>query len=357
MTIPARLHFCWIGTSLPWAYGFALLSAAQHSGMAEITLHHTDPLDDGTVLRALQATPGLRLSRTDPLACLARAGHALGLGDALARLYAGLDAPVMRADVLRAAILFLHGGIYLDLDTVTLAPLSPLTHARQFVGCERVVWPQAVRRSRSPLVLARPLALDLLRKALRRAPGGWRAFRGVEGLYFRTVNNAAMGAEAGSELPARLLRAMAALPPDRLTQRTALGPALLQDLLARHGTDGLTLHEPRVFSPLPPEISEHWFRRARRVRLGEALSPDTRVVHWYASVRTRALVAAITPEYVLAHRDRQLYSALVASCVPNLAALCGADSKAGLGPDPPGGSPLDRLYSSIGFQRPAFGGV
>ena len=323
VTIPARLHFCWVGTGLPWAYGFAVLSAAARGGMAGITLHHTDPLDDGPVTRAVRAAPGVRLSRTDPPDCLARAGQALGLGDALAQLYGRLDAPVMRADILRAAILHLHGGIYLDLDTVTVASLRPLTQARQFVGCEVIVWPQAVRRSRSPAVLARALALDLLRKALRRAPGGWRAFRGVEGLYFRGVNNAVMGAEAGSELPARLLRAMAALPPGRLAQRTALGPALLQALVAGHGIGDLTVHDPHVFYPLAPEISGHWFRTARTARLDEALCADTRVVHWYASVRTGALVARITPEYVLAHRDRQLYSALVCRCVPDLASLCG----------------------------------
>ncbi len=324
MTIPARLHFCWIGTSLPWAYVFAVLSAAERSGMPEIILHHTDPLDDGDAVRALQAAPGVRLSLTDPLACLSEAGHELGLGDRLGRLYRSLDEPVMRSDVLRAAILYLQGGIYLDLDTVTVAPLHPLTQARQFVGCEFIVWPQAVRRSRSPTVLARPLSLDVLRKALRRMPGGWRTFRRVERLYFRGVNNAVMGAGAGSELPARLLRAMAALPPGWRTHRTALGPALLQDLISSHGADELTIHDPSVFSPLPPEISEHWFRTTRTVRLGEALSPDTRVVHWYASVRTRALVARITPASVLAHRDRQLYSALVSSCVGNLAALCRA---------------------------------
>ena len=45
MTIPARAHFCWIGTRLPWAYAFAVLSAAERSELPEIVLHHTDVLD------------------------------------------------------------------------------------------------------------------------------------------------------------------------------------------------------------------------------------------------------------------------------------------------------------------------
>ena len=73
-----------------------------------------------------------------------------------------------------------------------------------------------------------------------------------------------------------------------------------------------------MFYPLAPEISEHWFRTVRVVRLNEVLSADTRVAHWYASVRTRPLVAQISPRYVREHRGRQLYSALVCSCIREL---------------------------------------
>ena len=57
---------------------------------------------------------------------------------------------------------------------------------------------------------------------------------------------------------------------------------------------------------------------SRRVRLEAVLSPETRVVHWYASVRSRAKVAAIDPSYVRKHRERQLYSALVCACIRDL---------------------------------------
>ena len=316
MTIPARLHFCWIGGSLPWACAFAVLSAAARGGMDEVVLHHVDPLDEDDALCAVRRAPGVRLERVDPAACLGEAGRALGLGERLVRLQAGLGDPAMRADVLRAAILHLHGGIYLDLDTLTVASLRPLTAARQFVGSERIVWPQRVRESRSPVLLARHGMLDLARKALRRAPGGWRAFRAIEAAYPCAVNNAAMGAEAGSALTGACLRAMADVPEARLAQRTALGPALLQGVVP--GLDDLVVHAPRMFSPLPPEISEHWFRVGGPVRLDRALPAETRVAHWYASVRTRALAARISPASVGENRDRQLYSALAADCVPGL---------------------------------------
>jgi len=318
MTIPARVHFCWIGTRLPWAYVFAILSAAERSGLPEVILHHTDTLEEGAEMRALSDAVGVTLHRIDPVACLMRAGDELGIGDRLAAVYAKLHSPTMRTDMLRAAILFQQGGIYIDLDTVTVSSLLPLLDAVQFVGCEYIVWPHLVRASRSPARWARSLALDLLRKAMRRMTDGWENFRRIEKLYYRGINNAVMGAEPNSPLFAHYLRAMLTVPPDRLQQAYALGPDLLQDVVGPDRRDDLIIHDPRVFYPLPPEISEHWFRTRDKVRLDAVLSPETRIVHWYASVRTKSRVALITPAYVRENRRHQLYSALVCSYVSNL---------------------------------------
>lgn len=303
---------------MPWPYVFGVLSAAERSGLEEIVLHHTDALDDDARRRALERCPRVRLARLDPIACLTDAGQALGAGEGLAAIYRAVDSPAIRVDILRAAILYLSGGVYLDLDTVTTASLLPLLGTAHFVGCERIVWPHFVRRSRSPVVWSRALALDLLRNVLRRAPRGWQMFRRVERFYHRGINNAVMGAEANSRLCAAYLRAMLAVPPERHAKLYALGPDLLQDVVDHFPGDDLTVADPHVFYPLPPEISEHWFRVTRHVRLEAVLPAQTRVVHWYASVRTRSRVAAMDPRYVREHRHRQLYSALVWSCIRNL---------------------------------------
>ncbi len=311
MTIPALGHSVWIGPRLPWAYAFAVLSAARQGGLDEIVLHHTDELADDAPVRSLAREPGVRLARTDPIARLLEAGAALGTGEALADLYRRLPGPVARADLLRAAILYLEGGVYLDLDTVTTASLLSLLSARAFVGSEFIVWPLAVRNSRSPLVWARHLGLDLARKAMRRMPDGWRAFRKVENHYFRGINNAVMGCAAGDAFFAKYLGAMLALPRESQGRPYALGPDLLQELAGAGSRDGLVVHAPGVFYPLGPEISAHWFRFHRRVDLSSALRPETRIVHWYASVGGTPPVADITPDYVRRNRERQLYSALV----------------------------------------------
>jgi hypothetical protein len=311
LSIPAKLHFCWIGTNLPWAYVFAILSAEENSDLPDIFLHHTDKLEKSAAFEAWEKRSRIHFSRLDTQNLLLTVGTMLGVGSDLHALCARLKNPVAQADVLRAALLYAEGGIYLDLDTVTVASLRPLLEAEQFIGNEHIVWPKEARSSAAPALLARHLGLDIIRKFLKVFPNGWKGFRRMEKYYILGVNNAVMGCEAGSSFMADYLKAMLDLPRERQGERYALGPQLLQDVVERHGSRTLTVHKPGVFYPLPPEISEHWFRRVRQPQFSKVLSPDTRVVHWYASVRTRRLVGEISPPYVVHHRERQLYSALV----------------------------------------------
>jgi len=309
-TITPCIHFCWIGPRLPWVYAFAVLSAARNGGIADVVLHHVDALEDDAVTRAIATEPGVRLQRLEPNRLLANSAAVLGIGSELQACYERLTQPAAKADLLRAAILYLDGGIYLDLDTVTVASLQPLLGPEPFVGSEYIVWPAAVRRSRAPLRWLRALTLDLVRKALRRTPAGWRWFRHVERWYFCGVNNAVMGAPPASPLFAAYLRQIAAMPAETQRIPYAIGPDLLQGLVD-DGRHRCRIEPPTVFYPLPPEISEHWFRPRRGVARVTATSAATRVVHWYASVRTKGRIAGISPASIHAQRERQLYSALV----------------------------------------------
>ena len=218
--------------------------------MDSVTLHHTDTLESGAALRSLEHEPRVLLSRIDPLGLLREVGGMLGLEDRLAGLYGRLASPVMQSDLLRAAILYRQGGIYLDLDTVTVASLRPLLETGPFVGSEFIVWPRAARHSRSPAVWARHLSLDALRRAsLRAMPRGWKGFRRVERFYVRGLNNAAMGACARAGLFSDYLHAMLAVPPARLSEAYALGPDLLAEVVARHARGALAIHDPAVFHP------------------------------------------------------------------------------------------------------------
>lgn len=302
--IPPIAHFIWFGTRLPWVHALAIRSAALRGEFEQVVLHHADDLSHTPVWSELQSLPGFTARRIDAPALLDPHG--------LAAIYAELDAPAARANVLRAAILGSVGGVYLDLDTLTLASLAPLRHScGAFVGEERVVWPAVVRRSRRPLVHAAGLARAGVRELCRVAPRGFERFRAIEHHYPRAANNAVLAATPGHAFVERLLEGMRAVPAARRRVRFALGTHLLQDTLAQRREPDLCVLPPPVFYPLGPEISHHWFRLRRTLpALDSVLARDTLVVHWYASVRTQHLVPRIDADYVRGHADRQLFSAL-----------------------------------------------
>jgi hypothetical protein len=302
--IPPVAHFVWLGRELPWAYALAIISAARRGGFARVVVHHTDVPDGGTGWRDAAREPRVELARLDPTACLRRVA---GLGDRLLDVYRSLSAPAARSNVLRAAILHEQGGVYLDTDTITLARLCPLREASAFCGLEHVVLPRAVRASRSPRVWAGVAVRSAVREVLRRVPAGYRVFAKVSDRFALAANNAVLGAEPGHPLVQALLRGMVATPRELWHVRFALGTHLLQATIDAH-REAIVLHPPDVFYPLAPEISAHWFRLRSQSDLGEVVSPATRVIHWYASVRTRAIVPRIDATYVREHRARQLFS-------------------------------------------------
>ena len=57
---------------------------------------------------------------------------------------------------MRLAILYAEGGVYLDIDTVTVRSLRDLcAEAAAFCGEERIVFPASVRRSWVPIAKIR----------------------------------------------------------------------------------------------------------------------------------------------------------------------------------------------------------
>ncbi|MFO8072607.1 MAG: glycosyltransferase [Polyangia bacterium] len=307
--IPAIAHFVWFGSSFPWLYGLALRAAVERGGFERAVLHHQDSLEGEPGWEQARADDRIEPRRLDPERALLGSGPR---GEELVVLYRRLEQPAARSNMVRAAILAAEGGVYMDTDVVCVRSFGPLLDAGVFCGEERIALPAEVRRSRSPAVWAGAAARLAVRDLLRRAPAGWRAFGRLEGLYPAAVNNAVLGARPGHPLVAELLERMVEMPPRRQTVRFALGTGLLQDLVRERGAEeDLRVHRPDLFYPLPPEISEHWFRIGGRPRLEEALTPRTVAVHWYASVRTRQLLPRIDERYVRRHSDRQLLAALL----------------------------------------------
>jgi len=304
---PATAHFVWFGEDLPWVYGLALRSAALRGGFDRVVLHHERVLSQSSGFAALTEIPGVETRVLDEAALL----EACPDGPALVDVYRELSHPAARSNLVRIAVLFGEGGVYLDTDTITVRSFDDLREPGvALCGQERVVYPAGVRGARDPRVRAAAFVRRSARALLREVPGGWRAFRHIERYYPAAVNNAVLGAPPRHPFISRLLGAALEVPPERRKVRFALGTHLLQQVVEEwRGRPGLAVHVPAVFYPLGPEISAHWFRIGT-APLDEVLRPETRLVHWYASVRTRDLVPRIDAHYVEANAGRQLFSAL-----------------------------------------------
>src|SRR5262245_27933166 len=118
--IPSLAHFIWLGRRLPWLNALSPKTCALHGGFERSLLHHTDDIEKKDLLE-LAGVPGLELVRVVPEGLLEGAA-----GPRLVDIYRELEKPAAKANVLRIALLSSQGGVYLDMDTVTIASLSPL---------------------------------------------------------------------------------------------------------------------------------------------------------------------------------------------------------------------------------------
>ncbi|MGF1510328.1 MAG: glycosyltransferase [Myxococcota bacterium] len=309
--IPPFAHFIWFGPRFPWVNAWAIRSAVVRGGFDRVVLHHDSDLGGQAPFDELLGLSKFEARQLRPRELFEVAG---ARRDALIQIYDSLEKPNARANMVRAAILAREGGVYLDTDTITVRSLDALRRASGFCGEERVVLPVRELTDRRAHQILKRWALMGLREVCRRQSGGWRSFRRFEAWYPTAVNNAVLGAEAQHPFILRLLSAMAEVPEPRRRMSYALGTHLLQQQLSSHeesaSREGWVIHPPPVFYPIGPEVSQHWFR-LNGVYLKEILTDETTVVHWYQSVRTKDLVRGIDPDYVRAHADRQMFSALV----------------------------------------------
>jgi hypothetical protein len=320
--IPPLAHFVWFGSQFPWVYHLAIRSAIQRGGFQQVVLHHADDLRRSAQWDELQAVPRFEARRLRPEELLEQVR-----GGQLVDVYRDLQEPAARANLVRVALLYLEGGTFLDVDTVTLRSFAPLLErGGAFCGQEHITRPYAVLADPSLALRLSTLLRRAVRSALRETPGGWRAFRRIEALYPAAVNNAVMGSEAQHPFLEMVVQNMLRLSPERRRTRYALGTHLLQQTVDRFVGTGLWILPPQVFYPLGPEISLHWFRLGRSAPIAEVVQAETILVHWYASVRTRAIVPAIDAGYVRAHARVQLFSALA---LPFVEAWTGPAADAG----------------------------
>jgi hypothetical protein len=305
--IPSIAHFVWYGTKLPYLHALAVRSAATHGGFDSVRLHAADPLDDVPHVRRLNDLPNFELIALDDRALCEEAG-----GPQLVDVLGAVTSPVARSNIVRTALVYRDGGVYLDMDTLTIRPFDEArSRAPGFLGEEIIVFPGKVAASRDPRVQAKAYAKTAVRDVFRRLPRGYRYFPRIARHYPRAVNQAVIAGVPRHPFWAECLTAMTLIPQSRQTKQFALGTRLVQSVYEQYGGDDLHVFPPPVFFPLPPEISAHWFRLYRNgVDPMEVLDPSTCTVHWYASVRAKKFIASANEAELRRLAGQQLFAAL-----------------------------------------------
>jgi hypothetical protein len=270
----------------------AVESAICADPAAVITIHVLGSLPCSDDFAATIELPGVAFERIDinVLFDFTEAG-----ATAYRRLLASIPArsPAAVSNLVRYAILYRFGGVYLDFDVIVLRPVSDPQVIGAFVGIEQVwrhnerrvtqglsaatlpssagwglVW--AVRRADSKLTGGRLRLADRSRDLDR----SWTTMK---------MNNAVIGAPPMSPFIGQLLdRALDVNP----TTRFALGPTLV-DYVARARRDVTILPRSRFYA-VPPSESYRFFED-RTLRL----PAESQLIH-YVSSNHRALLSTIT---------------------------------------------------------------
>jgi hypothetical protein len=312
--IPNIAHFIWIGENFHWIYGLSVRSAAISGGFDKIILHHSHDISIASGYSLLDI-PNIELRSLDPELILRKVDR---LSRELIEVYHKLKDPAAQSNVIRAAILALEGGVYLDTDTLTVRSFTPLLTSGVFCGAEHIVFPGSYYRSWNPMKGIKAGFLTLLRDCYRRIPNGWKHFRRIDKYYGAHVNNAVIGSEPNHPFVLDLLQRIANMPEKWIAKDHALGTHLIQFVADDYKESDLVIHPPSRFYPIGPEISEHWFRHNNGTSAEEAIFPDTVLIHWYSSVRLgKKLAPVLNEEYVRQHSADQMFSQLALRFVSN----------------------------------------
>ena len=281
-----RVHVVWSGSRFPYHGRLAIESALATMPEVVVDIHVVGDFSADDRLDRMARSARVSVVPFDPERGFAGCpGGPERYLDLLARIPEASASAV--SNLVRLAVLFEHGGIYLDTDVLVVRPLDDPGRGC-YVGSE-LVWSAyldwlADGATFTNVVRAAPWATRWTARridaAVARGRLGVAGRLDERGSMRLKVNNAVIGACAGSEFVGRALeRALGADP----TVRFALGPTLLDDVAIDH-PELVDVLPPSRFYAVPPGQS---FRLFEDVTLD--LPDDAQVVHYVASNHRRLL--------------------------------------------------------------------
>jgi len=287
--IPRVYRFLWSGREFPDLYGVALTSVLTVDPEARVVVHSFGARPQSRIFDLATADERVEVFDTDPASVFgALPAHLRRVADVYKSLPQSADSA--RSNLLRYAILYNHGGVYLDFDTITLRPVHDLADAPCVIGAERVWSLDEVRVAGDNRVVRSPAGLAWLAIwAAKRADaavfaGRLRIARRTARLNrrFTTVqpNNAVIAAVQGAEFLDRLLRAAHGANP---MVRYSTGPTLVSRV-AHSSPHLVTVLDPDFFYQVEPAESFRYFTDATL-----RLHPNAAIIHYVGSNSRRFL--------------------------------------------------------------------
>lgn len=309
--VEQRFFYIWSGVDFPYINVLSVVSTLHHHPKATVDVYIVGerPLTAWfEVLENLQRVTIRLISGFDLIGQLPPHLHEVE------EAYNALSpsAHSARSNVLRYAILYLYGGVYLDFDVFVLRPMDPLFHLDAFAG-EELVWADDVPRLQGKRFLfARPrnILWSLSHAAMwcdSHVFGGRLRVATMLTPSFRfwskyQMNNAVLGAAAGSEFVEELL--MGVIEAD-VRVRYSTGPTLVESVTSTTSTSVNPLPADCFYSVPPGQSYRLFFDETLQL-------PDNAFLIHYAASNHAARINELVPSRIHEWSPRTVMGASVA---------------------------------------------
>lgn len=272
----------WIGTSFPYPCRLAVESILLADPQATVIVVVLDEAPRSKNFDTISRSSRVEVIRTTADEIFRDVPH----GAALRSMYDEIPplAHSARSNLLRYALLWHEGGVYVDFDVIVQRPLPDLAGGSAFVGEERV-WRHdnaRVAGSWGPAMIPGTVAWAVSWAAVQadcRLLGGRARMSSALaplGRFWATFqpNNAVIGVPPRSEFIRRVLERALTVDP---TVRFALGPTLVAGIVDDH-PETVEVLPPDVLYAVPPGESIRFFEDTTL-----ELPPESALIHYVGS--------------------------------------------------------------------------
>jgi len=313
----------WAGSSFPFTARLTIESLLLADPQAQVEVHVLGPHPTTAHFTSLNSDPSSRVTIHDIDIDSLFDGLGATIGHDWSALLDSIPEGAFSAqsNLLRYALLYRRGGVYVDFDVLALRPLHDLADGKAFIGCERVWIHDEARvegRWRWRMTFgtvgwalswfAKRSDSKLFGGSLRLA----RLLRAPDQLWTRLqANNAIVGAPAGSPFIHEVLRRCGSVKP---TVRYALGPTLVSAVVRDHPHLICVVPESTLY-PVPPSESHRFFEDRTL-----SLAASTAAIH-YVNSNHRKLIRDLEPGDVRFDTRPELFWRVARSIIAGLRPL------------------------------------